>query len=94
MALPPPPSLQDDLYTRHLARMLRVMTSIVVPQHNIILGAIEELIREHYDQLGDKAHHQPTPNEYFAALMTGLEAQDQSHTPEVRLMVVIMIGTT
>lgn len=54
-----------------------------VPQQVIILSAIEEMVRER--KPGMAADALPTPNEYFAAIMTGLESQDQSHTPEVRL---------
>jgi len=64
-----------------------IMSCLPLLQHNVILGAIEELIKDHHSKVvaGGRpvSDHQPTPNEYFAALMTALEANDQSHTPEV-----------
>lgn len=59
-------------------------------QHLIILTAIEEMIAERkgqQQQQGQAAAAAPSANEYFAAIMTALEAQDQSHTPEVRVWV-------
>lgn len=61
-------------------------------QHLIILTAIEEMIAERKtQQQGQQGQQKATPsaNEYFAAIMTALEAQDQSHTPEVCVYVCI-----
>ena len=59
-------------------------------QHLIILTALEEMITERKQQAGGShasssmmTGSRATPNEYFAAIMTALEANDQSHTPEV-----------
>lgn len=52
-------------------------------QQVIILSAIEEMVRERRPGVANDT--MPTPSEYFAAIMTGLEAEDQSHTPEVGL---------
>lgn len=54
-------------------------------QHLIILTAIEEMIAERKQQQQQSPPLPPSANEYFAAIMTALEAQDQSHTPEVHM---------
>lgn len=71
-----------------------------IPQHFIILTALEEMIQERKLQSSSSTPPSSSPcpetplstNEYFAAIMTALEAQDQSHTPELVCLLDAVIG--
>ena len=63
------------------------------PQHLIILTALEEMIRERKPSSSPSSSRSlPSPNEYFAAIMTALEAKDQSHTPELVCLLDAVMG--
>ncbi|KAM3578045.1 hypothetical protein VYU27_000145 [Nannochloropsis oceanica] len=88
-AMDAPPQHQEDAF----AAFRNAKHDPARREHLIILTAIEEMIRERKHLPSPSfSHSLPSANEYFAAIMTALEANDQSHTPELVCLLDAIMG--